>query len=224
MSRPVYNFLHRHLLHNFGLKLFSLALAIGLWLAMAGEPYSEVAVDVPIALVNMPSNLEVSSETVPKAQVRLRGPAPLIRRLQPADAFAEIELSAVKPGERTFDLKVHHPRDLTLVQVIPSSVHLAFDLHSRRAIPVKPPLTGIVPEGYRLAKLEVVPSSVEIAGPKRHVDELDSATTDPIDLSGATAEKSFLRHAFVSDPLIQVATPDPVKITVTVEKISANGH
>jgi YbbR domain-containing protein len=224
MSRPVYNFVRRNLLHNFGLKLFSLALAIGLWLAMAGEPNSEVAVDVPIALVNMPSNLEVSSETVPKAQVRLRGPAPLIRRLQPTDAFAEIELSGVKPGERTFDLKVHHPRDLTLVQVIPTSVHLAFDLHSSRAIPVKPRFTGNVPQGYQLAKLEVVPSNVEISGPKHHVDELDSAVTDPIDLSGATTEETFVRHAFVSDPVIQVVTPDPVKITVTMEKISANGH
>ncbi|HXY04582.1 MAG TPA: CdaR family protein [Terriglobales bacterium] len=224
MSRPVYNFLHRNILHNFGLKLFSLALAIGLWLAMAGEPYSEVAIEVPIALVNMPSNLELSSETVPKAQVRLRGPAPLIRHLQPADAFAEIELSGVKPGERTFDLKVHHPRDLTLVQLIPSSVHLAFDLHSSRPIPVKPRLTGTLPQGYQLAKLTLLPSSVEISGPKQHVDEFDAATTDPIDLTGATAERTFVRHAYVSDPLIQVATPDPVKIIVTVEKISANGH
>jgi YbbR domain-containing protein len=224
MSRPVYNFVHRNLLHNFGLKLFSLALAIGLWLAMAGEPNSEVAVDVPIALVNMPSNLEVSSETVPKAQVRLRGPAPLIRRLQPADAFAEIELSGVKPGGRTFDLKVHHPRDLTLVQVIPSSIHLAFDLHSSRSIAVTPRLTGSLPQGYQVASLQVVPSSVEISGPKQHVDELESATTDPIDLSGATAEKTFVRHAFVSDPLIQVMTLDPVTIKVTMEKISANGH
>lgn len=221
MSRPVYNFLHRTLLHNFGLKLFSLALAIGLWLAMAGEPYSEVAVDVPIALVNMPPDLEVSSETVPKAQVRLRGPAPLIRRLQPGDAFAEIELGGVKPGERTFEVKIHHPRDLTLVQVIPSSVHLAFDLRFSRAIPVKPRVTGTLPQGYQVT---LVPSSVEVSGPKQHVDELDSATTDPIDLTGATAEKTFIRHAYVSDPLVRVATPDPVKIIVTMEKTSGNGH
>jgi len=224
MSRPVYNFLRRNVLHNLGLKLFSLALAVALWLAMAGQPYSEVAIDVPVSLVNLPANLEVSSETVPKAQVRLRGPAPLIRRLQPADAFAEIELSGVKPGERTFELKVHHPRDLTLVQVIPSSVHLAFDVHSSRAILVKPRLSGTLPQGYQLAQLEVVPSSVEISGPKQHVDELDSATTDPIDLTGTASGKTFIRHAYVSDPLIRVATPDPVKITVTMEKISANGH
>jgi YbbR domain-containing protein len=224
MSRPVYNFLHRNLLHNLGLKLFSLALAVGLWLALAGQPLSEVAMDVPIALVNMPPNLDVSSETVPKAQVRLRGPASLIRRLQPGDAFAEIALSGVKPGERTFDLKVHHPRDLTLVQVIPSSVHLTFDLHASRAIAVKPRVTGNFSEGYRVADVRVEPSTIEVSGPRQHVDELDAATTDPVDLTGTTVQKTFMRHAYVSDPLVQVATSDPVKITVTMEKTSANGH
>ncbi|MBV8049622.1 MAG: YbbR-like domain-containing protein [Acidobacteriaceae bacterium] len=224
MSRPVYNFLHRTLLHNLGLKLFSLALAAGLWLALAEQPDSEVAMDVPIALVNMPPNLEVSSETVPKAQVRLRGPASLIRRLQPGDAFAEIELNGVKPGERTFDLKVHHPRDLTLVQVIPSSVRIAFDLHSSRAIPVKPQVTGNLTRGYRVAGLQVEPSSIEVSGPKQRVDELDAASTDPVDLSETTSQKFFMRHAYVSDPLVQVTTSDPVKIIVTMEKTSANEH
>src|SRR6202158_305294 len=98
------DFLHRHVLHSLGLKLISLALAVALWLAVARDPVAEVAVDVPIEFHNIPENLEISSENVPRAQIRVRGPQRVVRHLQSADVSADIELSAIKPGERTFDL------------------------------------------------------------------------------------------------------------------------
>ena len=70
----------RHVLHNFGIKLLSLALAVGLWLAVASDPSAEVAVDVPIEFRNIPENLEISSENVPRSQIRVRGPQRAVRR------------------------------------------------------------------------------------------------------------------------------------------------
>ena len=52
------DFFQRHVLHNFGLKLLSLALAVGLWVAVARDPMAEVAVDVPIEFHNIPENVE----------------------------------------------------------------------------------------------------------------------------------------------------------------------
>ena len=49
---------------------------------------------------------------------------------RPMRVHAEIDLADAKPGERTFDLtsqQVRHPRDVTVVQVVPSQLHLAFD-------------------------------------------------------------------------------------------------
>ena len=58
------DFLNRFVLHNLGLKLISLGLATGLWLAVARDPVAEVAVDVPIEFHNIPQNLEISSENI----------------------------------------------------------------------------------------------------------------------------------------------------------------
>ncbi len=129
------------MLHNFGIKLLSLALAVGLWLAVASDPPAEVAVDVPIVFRNIPENLEISSENVPRSQIRVRGPQRVVRRLQPADIYAEIDLSGMKPGERTFDLtaqQVHQPRELEVVQVVPNQFHLMFDTRLTRQVPVRP--------------------------------------------------------------------------------------
>ncbi len=228
MSNGQYGFFRRNLLHNLGLKLLALAIAVGLWVAVAVEPVSEVAVDVPIALHDMPPNLEISSESIPKAQIRLRGAERAIRRLEPADIFAELELTGTHPGERTFDLtarQVHHPRELTVVQVVPSEVHLSFDVRMLRDVAVQPRVIGSFADGYQIGRIQVDPSTVKIRGPKQRVEAVESATTDPLDVTGALTKMSFVRHPYVSDPLIQVASPDPVRITIFMEKTAAgNGH
>src|ERR1022692_341575 len=98
-------FLRRWVLHNFWLKVLSLLLATGLWLAISPdqEP-AEVSVRVPIEFQHVPAQLEISSMTIPDAQIRGRGAERLIRELRSTDIHAEIELGDAKPGERTFDL------------------------------------------------------------------------------------------------------------------------
>jgi YbbR domain-containing protein len=218
------DFLHRHVLHNLGLKLISLALAVGLWLAVARDPVAEVAVDVPIEFHNIPQNLEISSENIPRAQIRLRGPERVVRHLQPSDVYAEIELSGLRPGERTFDLtaqQIHLPSELEVVQVVPNQLHLDFDARLIRQVPVQPRIVGTFLSGYVIERVVVDPPSITISGPKKHVEAVESAITDPVDVSGDINRATFARHAYVSDALIQVASPDPVRVTVIMQKVAA---
>lgn len=218
------DFLRKYVLHNLGLKLISLALAVGLWLAIDREPVAEVAVDTAIEFHNVPANLEISSENIPKAQVRLRGPERVVRRLQVAEVYGEINLEDVKPGERTYDLtarQIHRPPELEVVQVVPSEIHLAFDARMTRAVPIAPRITGSFATGYQIGQVLVDPSTVMITGPKKRVEAVEAAITDPIDVSGDINRTSFMRHPYVSDPLIQVNTSDPVRITVIMENSSA---
>src|SRR5580704_310135 len=117
-------FFERYVLHNFALKVVSLLLATGLWFLISpDEEPAEVALRAPIVFQNVPHHLEISSESIPEAQIRVRGPERTIRQLQANEVHAEIDLSGVNAGERTFDLtskQVRHPRDVTVVQVVPS--------------------------------------------------------------------------------------------------------
>src|SRR5260221_14079680 len=124
------DFLRRRVLHNFGIKVLSLALAVGLWLAVTRDPVAEIAVEVPIEFRNIPENLEISTESVPRAEIRVRGPQRIVRRLQPADIYAEIELYRMNAGERPLGLpaeQVPRPREAVGVQIIPNQGHLPFD-------------------------------------------------------------------------------------------------
>jgi len=214
------DFVRRHLLHNLGLKLTALLLAIGLWLAVASNPTSEVALSVPIILRSMPADVEVSSEKIPEAQVRIRGPERVMRRLQASDVHVEIDVGGMKPGERTFDLTraISVPDRLEVAQVVPSEVHLVFDTRAVRTVPVKPRVIGSFAAGYELGQIVSDPANVELIGPKKQVDAIESAVTDPIDVTGVLDRVTVTRPAYVSDPLIQVTNPQPVRITITMQK------
>ena len=222
------DFLRRYVLHNLGLKLISLGLAVGLWLAVARDPMAEVAVNVPIEFRNMPANLEISAESIPTAQIRLRGPERIVHQLRSSDVYVGIELGNLKPGERTFDLtdhQIHRPAGLEVVQVVPSQVHFEFDDRLIRRVPVQPRVVGSFASGYQMGQVLADPALVTISGPKKHVEAVEAATTDPVDVSGTMNRAAFSRHAYVADPLVQVSDPSQVRVTVIMEKIPApNGH
>lgn len=216
------NFFQRYVVHNFGLKLLSLLLATGLWLVVSpDEQPAEVAVRAPIEFEHVPDALEISSETIPEAQIRVRGPERLIRELRSSDVRAHIDLTGAKPGERTFDLtaqEIQRPREVSVVQVVPSQVHLAFDTRLTREVEIHPRVTGTFLPGEQIVSKQPDPAKITITGPRQHVERVDSATTDLVDASGVTGRVTFTTNVYVADPLVQVVQPMLVHVTVDVEK------
>jgi len=208
----------RYVLHNFTLKLLSLLLAAGLWMMIArDEQPAEVALHAPIVFKNVPQHLEISTELIPEAQIRLRGPERAIHQLQPNEIHAEIDLADVQPGVRTFDLTsqlVRHPREVHIVQVVPSQLQLTFDTRLTREVEIRPNIIGLA-DGEKIVKTD--PPRIMITGPKRHVEKIDAATTDPIDATGAHGSAAFTTNAFVADPLVQVVQNTSMLVTVTVD-------
>ena len=222
-------FLRRYVFHNFGLKIMSLLLATALWLIISrDERPAEVAVRAPIVFQNVPPNLEISSESAPEAQIRVRGPERVIRQLRSNEVQAEIDLADATAQERTFDLtaqQVRHPRELAVVQVVPSQLHLAFDTRLTRDVEVHPRVTGNFANGEQIVKVDSDPARVTITGPRHHVEKIDAATTDPIDATGTRGSAVFTTNVYVPDPLVQVDQATSIRVTVVVQRVgSATSH
>ena len=218
--------LKRSILHNFWLKALSLLLAAGLWWQISpDEQPAEVSLHAPVVFQHVPEHLEISSETVPEAQIRVKGPERVIRQLQGSEVHAEIDLRDAKGGERTFDLtsqQVRHPSDVTVMQVVPSQLHLSFDTRLTRDVEIHPRVTGNFAAGEQITKVEVDPPRITITGPKHHVEKVDAATTDPLDATGTRGSAVFTTNVYVPDPLVQVVQPTSIRVTVVVEKVGAS--
>jgi YbbR domain-containing protein len=214
------SWVRRVFVQNFFFKFISLLLAIGLWLAVARSPIAEIEIRVPIEFRNLPDNLEIDSASFTTAEVRLRGPERAIHHLDPTDVRAEVDLSNVQSGERTFDLTARHvrvPQELEVVQIIPGQFHLSFDSRDTRTIEVHPRVTGNFASGMRVAQVDADPASVTVTGPRRRVEALEAASTDPVDASGTMTSASFVTQVYVADPLIQIVHPRPIRVTVIME-------
>lgn len=222
-------FFQRYVFHNFGLKLMSLLLATALWFIISrDEQPAEIAVRAPIVFQHMPPDLEVSSESVPEALIRVRGPERVIRQLRANEVQAEIDLADAKPQDRTFDLtsqQVRHPRDVSIVQIVPSQLHLAFDTRMTREVEVHPRVTGNFASGEQIIKVDADPPRITITGPRHHVERIDAATTDPIDATGTMGSGVFTTNVYVSDPLVQIEQSASIRVTVVVQKLgTATAH
>jgi YbbR domain-containing protein len=209
--------LRRYLFRNWHLKLLSLLIALGLWYTVAREPVAEVVFRVPLEFHNVPEHLEVMSEDMPQAQVRVRGPQRRIRELVAADVHPVIDLTGETPGKRTLDLspaQVQVPPDIDVVQVLPTQVRISFDKRAVRQVPVRPRVTGAFAHGYVLRSVTSEPAQVTLVGPEERLNGIEEAMTDPIDATGVVGQAQFTAKPRVSDPLVRVARPAEVRVTV----------
>lgn len=215
------DFLRKHVFRNFGLKVVSLIAAVLLWFAVTREPLAEVAVSVPVEFHNSPEELEISTEVIPQVQVRVRGPVRAVRDLSPSEVHAVIDLEQAKAGERTYDLntrRIHVPEGIEVVQAVPSQMRLSFDARQTRRIEVKPRVIGTFAFGYRIEQVQASPNMITIIGPATHVQGVEAAVTDPVDATGVVGSATFTTHAYVSDPLVRLTDPNPIRVTVTTQK------
>jgi YbbR domain-containing protein len=211
-------FLRAHVWHNLGLKIIALAVATAMWAAVARDPMAEVAVTVPIEFQHVPDNIEISSEVIPRAQIRLRGPGRTVSNLTTGQVHADVDLAGVRPGERTYDLngpQIHVPRGVEVIQVVPSQIHLSFDRRARKQVPVRARVIGMYGRGGMRTEVSVEPATAWIVGPEKRVDSIESVLTDAVDATGLTGKATFPGvHVYVTDPLVRVAEPSTVEVTV----------
>jgi YbbR domain-containing protein len=97
-------------------------------------------------------------------------------------------------------------------------LHLDLDLRETRELEIRARVMGSFAQGLQVARAVAEPAHITVTGPKRHVDTLEEALTDPVDASGTMHRGIFMTHVYLSDPLVQVLNPSPVQVTVIMER------
>jgi YbbR domain-containing protein len=214
----------RHLIFDHApLKLVSFIIAVLMWYGVAHEPVSEISLRVPIEFSRPPKDLDYNSDATPQAQLRLRGPARLLRDLQQDSVHVVVDLRGATPGERTYDLtasQVQVPHDIDVMEITPTRLRLVFDKSETRQIAVKPRIVGTPPPGTRIASVVAAPATVIIDGPAHHVEAVDGALTDAVDVTGVARQAGFDTRAYLPDPLVHLTGSTSIHVTVTTEKSS----
>ncbi len=203
---------------NIGLKALSLIIAVGLWLA--GHRDIERAIEVPVEIRNVPSDLMVTDNRVDYIVLRLMGPRTLVSTLDSEDLKLSMDLKGARSGSASYPLGPHSfniPRGVTVARITPPVIHLRLEPVMQRVLPVSVRVSSKPPAGYKISQTTVVPDSVSVQGPADDVKRLASVETIPIDVEETSGVlKRTVRLSADGKPFL--FSPDQVEVSITVDE------
>jgi hypothetical protein len=204
-------------LHNLGLKLLSLALAVFLWIVVLGEQKAEVTVHVPLQLA-LPQDFFLANEPVDGLDIHLRGPKTLVTSLAPREVTLN-ELSVKwAEGENIIPIRpdlVRVPRGIQVVGITPQRVRVVLEPAVERDVEISPRTEGAPPAGYVVRRLISVPAHIRMVGPSSEIRRITRVHTLPINLTGQTT--SFSARVLLEPVGRRVRVQDSAAVTVEVE-------
>jgi YbbR domain-containing protein len=205
---------------DLGLKVFAIALAVLLWLTVAGEPMAERGLHIPLEFENLSDSVEILGDLPETVEVRLRGSSAVLRRLEAGDVAAIIDLGSERPGTRFFDMaagRVRAPLGVEVTQVIPSTVTLTLEVEGApRIVPVHPVVEGKPAPGFVVGRVTADPATVAVVGPLSRLRQLTEAMTEPIDVTNVAVPVEQTVTVGVGDPNLRLETPRAVRVTVEI--------
>lgn len=204
------------------LKLISLALAFTVWFFVSAprrERVSERAFAAPLALVNVPRDLVITTPVPDTVSVRLRGRVSDLRSLSSQNLEVTLNLGWAQPGEATITLTpqaINVPPQVEVVSIDPTKLRFHVERLRQKIVPIRPFLVGQPPAGYSTGDPTLTPTDALVSGPASQIQKVSEVATERIIMTGRTG--AFVQDvAVVSDsPLVRVIQPLTVQVFVPV--------
>lgn len=193
--------------------------ALTMWTVVCTCNRMEAQIKVSLEYHGLPEKMVVTSGLVPEINMRLRGPATLLRSI-PTNQRNEIDLSAMKLGMNRIPLpqkNVDRPykiRAFELVDIDPPGLDIEVDIQATKHVKVELVASGAGDADLHMSTISTNPSTVMLKGPKRKLEAIDSPLKVPVRI-----DAKDIGHT-ITTPDLSIDTPNLV--TATPAAISAS--
>ena len=201
----------------------SIGLAIFFWstLIIAQGEILEKVVSVPLEFTASSPQLVLVGDKDKTVQLHLSGPKSDMDAVNPGELYVKIDLSKAQAGKQSFVITSENmrlPRNVTLIDVEPSSVELTLAEIVEHEVAIKPQLVGKLPGKMKIRSMEVIPARVKVLTPAvGEKDKIVSVTTTPIYLESISSTTQLFCK-IIAPPTLQPVDkrwPD-VEVVITV--------
>ena len=210
------------LFENFGLKITAILLSVLLWLFASSRGLSEIALDVPLELKDIPPGLELITHSIKVVGVNIKGQEGIIRTIRPSDLRAFVDLSKARKGESIYSINKNNiklPPGVTVTNITPSSVRVSLEESVTKTVQVRPVIIGTPGSGFYVKSLSIFPENVVIEGARSKVATVDTMKTEPLDITGIKETVTRDLEVETTGTNIRTKTKD-----VTVKIVIARGR
>ena len=210
------------LFENFGLKITAILLSVLLWLFASSRGLSEIALDVPLELKDIPPGIELINHSIKVVGVNIKGQEGIIRTIRPSDIRAFVDLSKARKGESIYSINKNNiklPPGVTVTNITPSSVRVSLEESVTKTVQVRPVIIGTPGSGFYVKSLSIFPENVVIEGARSKVATVDTMKTEPLDITGIKETVTRDLEVETTGTNIRTKTKD-----VTVKIVIARGR
>lgn len=217
---------------NIAFKLLAIVLAVALW-AFFQISTNEVNVDMSIPLTfTVGENFHaqaytLSNEPIEEIQLSIICTPRDRNTLRKNDYKANITLSGetenVIPSyeiELGRDIKYDGPQDLAgrllVTNFTPSHVRILIDRQIQKNVMVIPTLVGEPAPGYEIVSTNVIPTAVMIEGPARILKDINSVSTEPLNIDGFKKSLEGKKKVVTNNKNIIAVNNAPVQIRIGI--------
>lgn len=205
-------------LDNLGLKFVSIVLAATVFLLVNDDKDREITVRVGVLYV-LPEDRVLISERIDDVRVTLRGPWRRLRNFDERElSRISLDLRTTPTGEIAFTSDmIQAPSGLTIAQISPRSMRVAFDKRSERTVDVAPIVTGRPQHGYVMVEIKAAPATVRVRGAESLLAALSSVRTREVSLEGRT--DGFSASTVLVPPNgVELIASDQVEVQVHIDQ------
>ncbi len=191
------------------LQIFaSLVLAAFFWstLAISQGEILEKVITVPVEYTASSPNLTLVGNKAEEVRLHLSGPKSAIDAVNPSHTSVKIDLSKAVPGKQSFIItreNIQLPKDIHLLDVVPSGFELTLAEIVEKELVIKPQLVGKLPGSLKIRSLKINPEKVKVFSPASdEMNKLISLTTTPIYLNNIY-ENTTIYCKIIALPAVQ---------------------
>lgn len=211
------------ILRNTDIRLAALLLAAILWFHAVTEKEYRVTLRCPVEVRNIPSGWMLLNRPLgANCAVTASGKEIIALRFSPPLIAVDAANRQVKRLTVVLDpARLKYPFGISPRQVAftANPLVIAFDRVASKQVRIIADIRGQPADGYLVAdSVAVTPPSVEMRGPQKLLEGLDSVYTQPLAIDGRSAALVTAVRVSVSDAAMFTAVPESVSVGVRFEK------
>ncbi len=162
------------------LKIISVVIAFTFWFYVSGSRTTETTRSIMAALeyLNVPPQTTLKGP-LREVEVILSGSPGILSSISPESVVCEVDARGLSVGKYRLAVRVIAPKDVKLIEVIPTHVDIELMRYIDRLIPVEVSLGKELPPGLYLDMVEIIPKDISVKGSEKDLAKIGSVRINP---------------------------------------------
>lgn len=177
---------------NWQYRIIAAVLALFFWYLISGQEKVEIWLNVPVEIINLPSDHVIRAGMSNTIRVRCRGTTTILNRMETGRLTYALDLSGIRRGTNTIVLdpkNINLPRAVEVVELNPSRLELEIDRQVTKTLPVNVNWQAHINPNFELREVRVDPDHVRVRGAARILDTMDEVHTRHIEIRDETPRR-----------------------------------